>query len=318
MAVVGIRSRDQVWQLGLVAVLGVVVLVAGVIAFGRASDEDTSAGSHPGGDKTLEAVTLAGPSAANDRPGGALRSVGAIDETGEESSTPATRPVLIAGTTERAESTSTTSDGDTVTSVTAGDRTTTTAVTTTTRPIDTTAPPATKPATSSTETTTPTSTTQKPTITLPPTSDVTYTLPTVTIRPPIGGHSITPEDLKKARKRWQSTGYRSYSMTVLRTCFCPPSYTGPFDVVVKNGTVISVTRPDQDSAGQTIDREQLTVPALFDLIDAGFDADQMDVTFNQKTGVPERISIDYIFGAVDDELTVQVSNFSPHRDRDDD
>lgn len=109
-------------------------------------------------------------------------------------------------------------------------------------------------------------------------------------------------------------GYTSYGMTVERSCFCLPEYLGPFEVLVRDGEVVSVTNVGGFD-GQPVPTNQriLTVPGLFDYIDDGFDSDRMIVVFDKQTGVPRSISIDHIFGAVDDEITVTVSSFSPHR-----
>lgn len=301
MAVVGIRSRDQIWQLALVVSAAVIVLIIGLVILRDGTDQSTTAGRLTASDEGLATPIVAGPSASNNREDGEQRSVGAIDDLDDDEAPPVTRPTLVASTTTTVPKSSSTSEESTTTETKPAESTTTTAESTTT------APPTTEAATTTEQT--------KPTvITLPPTTEDTIILPTITIGPPIGEHSITPEDLKAARKTWRSMGYDSYAITVRRSCFCVPSYLGPFEIVVRNGEVVSVTSlADGGRDDAPANAEELTVPGLFDIIEKGFDSDQMVVVFDKRTGVPQSISIDYIFGAVDDEMSITVSSFTPHR-----
>lgn len=304
MDALGIRSRDHLWQLSLVGLAALVVLVISVLLLRSGDDQTATVGQLAANEQGLAVPLVAGPSAENDRDAnGEQRSVGAIATSDEETAT--TRQTLVASTTSATEATTTTAAP--VEPITT--ETTVAETTTTTEEATTTAPPVTEPSTT-TEQTKPTVT-----ITLPPITEPTITLPTITIPlPPPGEHSITRRDLAEARERFASTGYSSYAMTVRRSCFCLPEYIGPFDVVVRDGHIVSVTNVGGfDIDAVPANQQTLTVPGLFDFIEAGFDSDRMDVTFDKQTGVPLNISIDHIFGAVDDEISITVSNFSPQR-----
>ncbi len=283
-----------------------VVLVIGVLLAQRdADDQATTAGELTASDQSLAAAPLvASPSIANDSESvsaGGQRSVGAIADSEQDGS--ATRQTLVASTTEAPTTTTEPPTTEPPTSLTTVEETTTTTEATTT------APPTTEPTT--TEVTEPSTTTEPPvTITLPPITEPTITIPV----PPPGEHSITPEDLQAARDRFASTGYTSYQMTVRRSCFCLPEYLGPFEVVVRNGKLVSVTNVSEFASDREVANQgMLTVAGLFDYIAGGFDSARMDVVFDKETGVPLSISIDRDFRMVDEEMSITVSNFSPLR-----
>ncbi|MGI9595018.1 MAG: DUF6174 domain-containing protein [Acidimicrobiales bacterium] len=122
--------------------------------------------------------------------------------------------------------------------------------------------------------------------------------------------------MARARRRWRSTGFDSYSMIVTRACFCPSSTLGPMEVIVRNGQVQSVRPIDgRGEIADWFDPDSLTIPAMFDLIESAFEADQLQVDFDKATGVPSRIDIDYIYLAVDDELRITIGDFRPLRGR---
>jgi len=62
-----------------------------------------------------------------------------------------------------------------------------------------------------------------------------------------------------------------------------------------------------------INTSSFTVPGLFNTIERGLDASRLHAVFNNQTGVPTVIEIDHLELAVDDEISIYVSNFQPHR-----
>ncbi len=307
MAVVGIRSRDQVWQLTLgILALTFLLLAAGYMAFsGRGGDSTgTAAEGVTVADQALVASPAAGPSDGNGAAG-----IGGQNRRSDG-------PIVDRSTTTARQKSTTTAPSTTVEAETTVKETTTTAPTTvetSEKPTTTTEKPTTteNPKTSLPFETTST-TEQEPTTTV----ETTTTGPTLTIGPPTTeqDHSITKKDLSKARKKWRSMGYDSYSMTVSRVCFCPREAAGPFVVVVRGGEVMSIKPIDGDfPVGDWIDPYSMTVPGLFDLVETGFDGDRMHVVFDERTGVPKTIEIDYIRLAADDEIAVHVRDFLPHR-----
>ena len=290
------------------------LVAVGVTLLTRGGDDDTAAEGLDAGDQ-LTAV-VAGPSDSDDTgdEDGIGRSGGAIgldkdaedeSESGLESESDPDSTLEVTTTTVEATTTSEveTTLGETTTTTGSS----TTVETTTTLPSSTTTTSA--PETTVPETTLGTTSTTKP--------DITSTM--ITIRPTtiVPNHNITPKDLAAARKRWSNTGYDSYQMTVTRWCFCVRDAVGPFEVTVRRGevTVRHMLLDDDDGVSDWIEPQSLTVPGLFNLIESSFKADGLNVVFDRNTGVPLTIEIDSIALAVDDELTIEVTDFRPLRER---
>jgi hypothetical protein len=84
-------------------------------------------------------------------------------------------------------------------------------------------------------------------------------------------------------------------------------------VQVLDGQVTDVdgTEMDRDGLRSLLGAEP-TVEGLFTFLgEAEQKADQIDVEFDDATGVPQRIDIDYITNAIDDELSIEISGFRP-------
>ena len=90
----------------------------------------------------------------------------------------------------------------------------------------------------------------------------------------------------------------------------------PITVEVQNGEIISMTYPDgtlvaaTDPNYETFPRHA-TIERIFSELEAGLagDADEVTVTYDSARGFPSEIYFDYIKDAVDDELSLTVSEF---------
>jgi hypothetical protein len=117
-----------------------------------------------------------------------------------------------------------------------------------------------------------------------------------------------PEDLVQARARWAAAGVDDYAFTIHRSCFCPPEYTGPFRMTVRDGEIASVTR-----AGRPVDAVQVQVPAvddLFDQLEAAYAAGAatVRVTYDAGMGHPVEIWIDLDEAMADEETGYTISD----------
>jgi hypothetical protein len=108
------------------------------------------------------------------------------------------------------------------------------------------------------------------------------------------------DDLADARRQWADADLPSYTMTLTRSCFCGPGFSGPFEVRVENGAVVSASL-----AGETVPTDRvLTVEALFDLLDSAYreSADRVEVTYDIERGFPSDLFIDYEENVADEEI----------------
>jgi len=112
------------------------------------------------------------------------------------------------------------------------------------------------------------------------------------------------------RSFWRDQGFASYTFSVSRPCFCPPEWSGPFEVTVVDGATTVVTYQDVPAPAANIEQIPKTIEAVFDLLIANA-ATTVDVTFDPLFGFPASFSVDPIVNAIDDEFGITITNFDP-------
>ncbi|MDP1546735.1 MAG: DUF6174 domain-containing protein [Anaerolineales bacterium] len=128
--------------------------------------------------------------------------------------------------------------------------------------------------------------------------------------------AAAPSEYDQNLKKWQDSNIAHYRYTLFLGCFCIFENDMPLTVEVKDGEVVSVTRSDgtivnpSDSFYEfyepyiTMDRILLELETVL-----SSEADDVAVTYDPAYGYPANIAIDYIKEAIDDELSIQVSDF---------
>jgi hypothetical protein len=119
-----------------------------------------------------------------------------------------------------------------------------------------------------------------------------HTSTTSAVQPPDGlsGEALT------AWNKWQAAGIDDYSYDLSVICFCANRPNG--HVTVRDGHA--------ESADPT---KALTAEDLFTQIaKAQRGADSVDLKFDEATGFPTEIAIDYVKDAIDDEVTYETHN----------
>jgi len=126
----------------------------------------------------------------------------------------------------------------------------------------------------------------------------------------------TSTELEKNRQTWQDSGITHYRFSLNIGCFCAFRSQMPITVEVQNGEIISITYPDGTLAAETDPGYETfsryaTIERIFSELEAGLagDAEEVTVTYDSARGYPSEIYFDYIKDAVDDELSLTVSNF---------
>lgn len=118
------------------------------------------------------------------------------------------------------------------------------------------------------------------------------------------------EELEENRARWEAARPPAYAMVLERLCFCPQETRGPVRITVQ-GT-IPTARVYTDS-GEAVPAELgpvfPTVDGLFDVLLDAYDrgAHEVRVTYDDDTGIPVDVWIDYHEDAIDEELGYQVT-----------
>jgi len=126
------------------------------------------------------------------------------------------------------------------------------------------------------------------------------------------GPTDPASELALSRARWFNRGVTDYQFTIARLCECAPESSGPVVVEVRNGVVSE----RKYASGISVDPQYsdlfTSVPGLFDLIDEAIrrDAAGLAVRYNGSFGYPESIQIDWVAGAVDDEVSYHITDFA--------
>ena len=130
-------------------------------------------------------------------------------------------------------------------------------------------------------------------------------------------------EVQEARDKWQAAHASHYRYTLFIGCFCAFRDEMPLVVEVKDGEVVSLesqTGKELNPANMEFYERYLTIDRIFDGIESGFKiegnvdtagdvADEITVTYDEKYGFPSQVNIDFIKNAVDDELSLQITDF---------
>ena len=121
--------------------------------------------------------------------------------------------------------------------------------------------------------------------------------------------------LEHNRAIWSGAGVTSYRYTITRACECTPESAGPVTVEVRNGLVVDRRYESGAAVSPQYSEVFTTVPGLFDIIQEAvtLPAASLSVRYNEDYGYPESIAIDWVAGAVDDEVSYRVGSFNVFR-----
>lgn len=117
-------------------------------------------------------------------------------------------------------------------------------------------------------------------------------------------------ELDDNRERWESLRPASYAVVVERLCFCGVEARGPVRVLVQ-GTI--PTERTYTDSGVVVSAELApffpTIDGLFDVLADALDRDahEVSVTYDEETGIPVDVWIDYEENTADEELGFAVT-----------
>lgn len=133
-----------------------------------------------------------------------------------------------------------------------------------------------------------------------------------------GKHAALLAEVEQNRRLWASAGIDHYQVTSRQICFCLPSQ---LLTEVKDGQVVQVVQLPEVVDGSEGWNRIRTVDDAFAVIEefversrssTGLDeTGEINVTFHPQLGYPVSVSMDWILGAVDDEVTYQFSDLIP-------
>lgn len=132
----------------------------------------------------------------------------------------------------------------------------------------------------------------------------------------LAGCSAVPKsELVRNREKWDAAHIESYRMNLFIGCFCGFTDRMPLTVEVRKGEVVSMTYADGTEVGSDMNRPYFdrfaTIDRLFADLESGdtSKADKVEITYDPTYGFPSQVNVDAIENAVDDEYSVQLSNF---------
>jgi hypothetical protein len=124
-------------------------------------------------------------------------------------------------------------------------------------------------------------------------------------------------ELDQNIEKWEQANVSHYSYTLFISCFCAFTEDMPLSIEVENGEVISITRADGsivDPADPALETytQYSTIDRIFSELQADLNggADEVIVTYDATYGHPVTIAIDHIKEAIDDEISLEISNFT--------
>lgn len=125
-----------------------------------------------------------------------------------------------------------------------------------------------------------------------------------------------PSELDKNLSKWEDANISHYRYTLFIGCFCVFMDQMPLTIEVKDGEVVSITRADGAKVDTTDNFYEFyqpysTIDRIFLKLEADLtgEADEVAVTYDSTYGFPVNVSVDVIKEAIDDELSLQISNF---------
>jgi len=124
-------------------------------------------------------------------------------------------------------------------------------------------------------------------------------------------------ELDQNIEKWERANASHYSYTLFISCFCAFTEDMPLTIEVKDDQAVSITRADGslvdpgDPALETYNQYS-TIDRIFSELQADLNggADEVIVTYDATYGHPLTIAIDHIKEAIDDEISLEISNFA--------
>ena len=121
----------------------------------------------------------------------------------------------------------------------------------------------------------------------------------------LASHLLIQWTLNQNQQRWTRSQPMHYRYTLELMCLCPPQFTKPVSIEVKNGVTTSITYVEDGTPAEPayFDR-YATIEKLFAVLQEalGRPGARLNVTYHSHLGYPMRAAIDYQPNAVDDEI----------------
>lgn len=124
----------------------------------------------------------------------------------------------------------------------------------------------------------------------------------------------TQSEIEQNKEKWQDRNISHYRYQLFVGCFCVFREDMPLIIEVQDGRAISMTYQsgnEIDAANREIFKKYETIDLIFAEVEAGLvgAADEVIVKYDPTYGFPTEAFLDVVKEAIDDELSLTVSNF---------
>lgn len=121
-------------------------------------------------------------------------------------------------------------------------------------------------------------------------------------------------EIEQNKEKWQNANISHYRYNLFVGCFCVFREDMPLIIEVQDGKVVSMeyqSGKEIDAANREVFKKYETIDLIFAEIEAGLNgaADEVIVKYDPTHGFPTEAFLDVVKEAVDDELSLTISNF---------
>ena len=128
--------------------------------------------------------------------------------------------------------------------------------------------------------------------------------------------AILGTDFSRNRSRWQQAGIQDYRYTLRLTCFCAFTDKMPLTIEVRDGETVSITYADGTPVAASDPNYEFfakyaTIDRIFADLETNLNggADEVKASYDLASGYPTQIDYDFVKLAIDDELSLTISDF---------
>lgn len=128
------------------------------------------------------------------------------------------------------------------------------------------------------------------------------------------GNADGKSEIEQNKEKWQDANISHYRYNLFVGCFCAFRGDMPLIIEVQDGKAVSMeyqSGNEIDASNREIFKKYETLDLIFAELEAGLNgaADEVTAKYDPTYGFPTDVFLDVIKEAVDDELSLTVSNF---------
>lgn len=115
-------------------------------------------------------------------------------------------------------------------------------------------------------------------------------------------------------RKWVNSGITNYQFDLRRNCFCQQDFLRTVTITVQNSMITNIRYKDTNEQIDPSNYDRYyTMEGIFAFIKQAVmtDAELMDIKYDTNFHFPKSIYIDYSIRLIDDEMYMEITNFTP-------